>query len=149
MPELAPEPVVLGGDGAVTDGGEGVSWGTFGTVTEGGLGRGTFTGGVVTVVTGVGTVTLGTVTVTEGGLGSVTALVLAAPASGATTIRPETAAEIQRIFRDMVSLTIAGDKTCANGAARLWDKSDPRTRYYRECGPVDRSLPSERASTRR
>jgi hypothetical protein len=166
LPELAREPALPGSDGVGTDAEDGRP-GALGTVTVGGAGvetggvetdgveiGGVVTGGVVTVPTGVGTVTLGTVTLgtdTEGTdvVGSVTAALEGATASGAAMSRPEMAAEIKRTVRDMVSITLAREKTCANHIARLKDISDPRTRYYRERAPVDRSLPSERASTRR
>ena len=155
-------------EGVVAEGGAGVRlWGTvtdgtvgvLGTVTEGGVG--VDTAGVVTVVTGVGTVTLGTVTLgtvtlgvgtlSDGSdvVGRVTAPLLATPASRADTSRPRTAAEMRRIFRDMVPITVSRSKTCANTPLDFGEKSDPRARYYRDRAPVDRSLPSERASTRR
>jgi hypothetical protein len=127
LPELAREPALPGRDGVGTDGEDGRP-GVLGTVTVGTGGvetggvetggvetGGVETGGVVTVPTGVGMVTLGTLTLgtdTEGTdvVGSVTAALEAAPTSGAATSRPEMAAEIKQIFRDMVSITLAREK---------------------------------------
>jgi hypothetical protein len=74
-----------------------------GGVETGGEGiGGADTGGVVTVVSGVGI-----------------ALLPVAPATGVATSRPETAAERQRIFQNMVSLNHYLEKTCLNRVARL------------------------------
>ncbi|MGH2866641.1 MAG: hypothetical protein ACRDNK_03600, partial [Solirubrobacteraceae bacterium] len=126
--EFAPEPALLGRDGVAADGDGDGRPGVLGTVTGGGAGvetggvetGGVETGGVETGPTGVGTVTLGTETLgteTEGA--GVIGPIPAAPAIGAATSRPETAAEMQRIFRDMVSRTMTDEKTYANCVDRL------------------------------
>jgi hypothetical protein len=90
----------------VTDG-EDATPGVLGTVTAGGAGvetGGVGTGGVETG--GVETGGVGT-----GGVVTVgTASLPAAPATGAETSRPEIAAARERIFRDMVSITLTSRK---------------------------------------